>query len=143
MCVLRVRGQVWVFKKKKRKRYSKLHGHRSHITALRILDVRVPSDEQVAAATAALLQDGVGAAAANTSTSTQRMRGAATQQRAADLPGSSSSSTGGDQAAALPSKPAATRRKRLPLHLLPGRHLGPPAVTNVRSMAQPPPTAHS
>jgi hypothetical protein len=35
--------QVYVFKKKKRKRYSTLQGHRSHITALRILEVRQPA----------------------------------------------------------------------------------------------------
>lgn len=32
-----------MFKKKKRKRYSTLQGHRSHITALRILEVRQPA----------------------------------------------------------------------------------------------------
>jgi hypothetical protein len=37
--------QVHVFKKKARKRYSKLQGHRSHITALRILEVRQPTAE--------------------------------------------------------------------------------------------------
>lgn len=37
--------QVLVFKKKARKRYTKLKGHRSHITALRILEVRQPAAE--------------------------------------------------------------------------------------------------
>jgi hypothetical protein len=42
--------QVYVFKKKVRKRYSKLQGHRSHITALRILEVRQPQPEAAALA---------------------------------------------------------------------------------------------
>lgn len=43
--------QVHVFKKKPRKRYSKLQGHRSHITALRILEVRHPAAAAAVAAT--------------------------------------------------------------------------------------------
>eukprot|EP00879_Flechtneria_rotunda_P008553 GHRR01008960.1.p1 GENE.GHRR01008960.1~~GHRR01008960.1.p1 ORF type:complete len:295 (+),score=104.38 GHRR01008960.1:1166-2050(+) len=35
-------AKVHVFKKKKRKRYQKLQGHRSHITALRVLELRCP-----------------------------------------------------------------------------------------------------
>jgi large subunit ribosomal protein L21 len=39
-------AKVHVFKKKKRKRYSKLKGHRSQITALRILELRGPGVQQ-------------------------------------------------------------------------------------------------
>lgn len=46
-------AKVHVFKKKKRKGYSKLKGHRSHITALRILELRAPGLHIPAAAGAA------------------------------------------------------------------------------------------
>jgi hypothetical protein len=53
--------QVHVFKKKARKRYSKLQGHRSHITALRILEVRQPTAERAAAAVSNVAAIGAGA----------------------------------------------------------------------------------
>ncbi|WIA37505.1 hypothetical protein OEZ86_014417 [Tetradesmus obliquus] len=43
-------AKVHVFKKKPRKGYSKLKGHRSHITALRILELRAPGMQLPAAA---------------------------------------------------------------------------------------------
>jgi large subunit ribosomal protein L21 len=46
-------AKVHVFKKKPRKGYSKLKGHRSHITALRILELRAPGMQLPAAAAAA------------------------------------------------------------------------------------------
>jgi large subunit ribosomal protein L21 len=46
-------SKVHVFKKKPRKGYSKLKGHRSHITALRILELRAPGMRLPAAAAAA------------------------------------------------------------------------------------------
>ncbi|WIA17389.1 hypothetical protein OEZ85_014247 [Tetradesmus obliquus] len=46
-------AKVHVFKKKPRKGYSKLKGHRSHITALRILELRAPGMQLPAAAEAA------------------------------------------------------------------------------------------
>ncbi|KAF6259378.1 ribosomal protein L21-like protein [Scenedesmus sp. NREL 46B-D3] len=46
-------AKVHVFKKKPRKGYSKLQGHRSHITALRILELRAPGMQLPAADAAA------------------------------------------------------------------------------------------
>lgn len=63
--VLLALPQVYVFKKKVRKRYSKLQGHRSHITALRILEVRQPPSE--AAALAASTSTAAAAAVNNVS----------------------------------------------------------------------------
>jgi large subunit ribosomal protein L21 len=56
-------AKVHVFKKKPRKGYSKLKGHRSHITALRILELRapgmqLPTAEAAAAAAAAAAGSG-------------------------------------------------------------------------------------
>jgi large subunit ribosomal protein L21 len=49
-------SKVHVFKKKPRKGYSKLKGHRSHITALRILELRAPGMQLPVAAAAAASQ---------------------------------------------------------------------------------------
>lgn len=38
-------SKVYVFKKKKRKRYSKLQGYRAQMTALRVLEIRAPGVE--------------------------------------------------------------------------------------------------
>jgi hypothetical protein len=124
---------VWVFKKKKRKRYSKLYGHRSHITSLRILEVRQPSSEAVVAATAAL--EATAAAAATE---------AAGDACSVDSTGSTAGSAASDSVEGecssdqheqpMEQQQPGQRRKRLPLDMLPGRRHGPPAVTSVWSI---------
>jgi large subunit ribosomal protein L21 len=110
---------VHVYKKKKRKRYSKLYGHRSHITALRILEVRQPDAE---AAAAALEAAAAAEALPSSSVATRQLDARA----AVAVPDDGGDADAGQQQQQQQQDEQPTR---LPLHLLPGRQHGPPAVT--------------
>jgi large subunit ribosomal protein L21 len=79
-------AKVHVFKKKPRKGYSKLKGHRSHITALRILELRAPGMQLPAAAEAAAAAAAPQLAAAGSDSSVQLAAPVRSLDRGDELP---------------------------------------------------------
>jgi len=145
---IRFVSQVHVFKKKKRKRYSKLMGHRSHITALRILEVRQP------AAAAAELEGGAAGAAAITNVAAigssssvafltwAQLQGSARDESPATPAAAQADEVEDDEveeapAAAAPAPAGSRPTAQQQQHLEQGRPLGPPAVVN--AVGLPPP----
>jgi hypothetical protein len=126
---------VHVFKKKARKRYSKLQGHRSHITALRILEVRQPAAEQAAAAVSNVAAISAGANQALDISSTKltphQLKVKQRSSRPAVAAAVEQLQNQASEAAAEPEMQQQQTQLRQPRRLAgAGRKHGPPAVLN-------------
>lgn len=130
--------QVHVFKKKARKRYSKLQGHRSHITALRILEVRQPAAEQAAAAVSNVAAIGAGANQALDISSTKLTPHQLKAKRRSSRPAVSAAVQQlGRQDTEAAAEPDMQQQLRQPRRLAgAGRAHGPPAVLNAMGFVE-------